>query len=148
MSFKSKVVRDPMEPTKQTKANPNPGTYEPEKPKASLTQSKNYREFGSTTARTTLIGRDAGAQPFTDPTSTKSPAPDTYQKNEVTHKKKQAILQSVGSSIGAADVNMSSSFISPVKRDVLDHVAKDKKMVPGPGQYDTQIQDKLKTLNF
>ena len=41
-----------------------------------------------------------------------------------------------------------SSFISPVKRDVTDHISKDRKMNPGPGSYDTQIQDKLKTLNF
>jgi hypothetical protein len=43
---------------------------------------------------------------------------------------------------------MMSSFISPVKRDVLDHVPRELKQNPGPGQYDTQIQDKLKTLNY
>ena len=43
---------------------------------------------------------------------------------------------------------MTSAFISPIKRDVLDHIPKDKKQSPGPGQYDTQIQDKLKTLNY
>lgn len=66
----------------------------------------------------------------------------------MTYKKKQAVLQSVGSSIGASDQNMMSSFISPIKRDVMDHIPKDKKLNPGPGSYDTQIQDKLKTLNF
>ena len=78
MTFKSKVIRDPMDPSKQTKQNPSPGTYHPEKPKVPITQSKNYQQFGSTSARANLIGRDASAQPFTDPTNTKSPAPDTY----------------------------------------------------------------------
>lgn len=148
MSFKSKVPRDAMEPTKQQKATPIPGTYCQDKLKQDITQSKNYQQFGSTSERVCLIGRDAAVQPFTDPTNTKVPAPDTYQKNETTHKKKQAVLQSVGSSIGAGEQNMTSSFISPIKRDMLDHVSKELKHNPGPGSYDTQIQDKLKTLNF
>ena len=42
MSYKSKVVRDPMEPTKAQKLSPIPGTYSTDKPKRDLTQSKNY----------------------------------------------------------------------------------------------------------
>jgi hypothetical protein len=43
MSFKSKVRRDPMEPSREVKATPVPGAYNPEKPKRDLTQSKNYQ---------------------------------------------------------------------------------------------------------
>ena len=31
---------------------------------------------------------------------------------------------------------------------MMDNLPKDIKTKPGPGAYDTQIQDKLKTLNF
>lgn len=43
---------------------------------------------------------------------------------------------------------MTNSFYSPQKRDFLDlTVPKDQRFNPGPGTYDTQIQDKLKILN-
>ncbi len=42
---------------------------------------------------------------------------------------------------------MTSSFYSPIERDFLDQVSKEQKLNPGPGSYDTQIQEKLKVLN-
>jgi len=44
--------------------------------------------------------------------------------------------------------NMSTSFVSQVTRDISNLIPKDIKMSPGPGTYDAEIQDKLKTLNF
>lgn len=61
MSFKSKVTRDPMEPSKEVKATPSPGAYNPLLPKRDLTQSKNYQQFGSSVERKPLIGRDISA---------------------------------------------------------------------------------------
>jgi len=43
---------------------------------------------------------------------------------------------------------MTNAFISPIKRDIMDHVSREQKQNPGPGSYDTQIQDKLKVLNY
>jgi hypothetical protein len=43
---------------------------------------------------------------------------------------------------------MSNSFYSPVLREFMDQVPKEQKVNPGPGSYDTQIQDKLKVLNY
>ena len=48
-----------MDPPKQIKQNPNVGAYHPELPKTDITQSKNYPQFGSTSARANMIGRDA-----------------------------------------------------------------------------------------
>ena len=42
---------------------------------------------------------------------------------------------------------MTNAFYSPSKRDFLDQVSREQKSNPGPGAYDTQIQDKLKVLN-
>ena len=52
--------------------------------------------------------------PYGDPTYTKSPSPDKYYINEVAEKKKQGILQQVGSSLGVPDNVMTNSFYSPV----------------------------------
>jgi hypothetical protein len=38
-------------------------------------------------------------------------------------------------------------FTSSTNRVFLDQVAKELKLSPGPGSYDTQIQEKLKALN-
>ena len=128
---------------------PNAGDYCPEKPKTDLTQSRNYKHFGANAARSNLILRNVARNPFSDPTNSKSPAPGHYQKNDVLEKKRQDVLQSVGSSIGAPEVNMTNSFYSPLKRDFFEtSVPKDLKNTPGPGSYDTQIQDKLKVLNY
>ena len=43
---------------------------------------------------------------------------------------------------------MQNSFYSPVMRDFMEQVPKELKANPGPGSYDTQIQDKLKVLNY
>jgi len=43
---------------------------------------------------------------------------------------------------------MSNSFYSPVLREFMDQVPNEQKVNPGPGSYDTQIQDKLKVLNY
>lgn len=77
-----------------------------------------------------------------------SPSPDKYQPNNNSMKQKENILQQVGSSYGAPEVKMQNSFYSPTTRDFLDQVSKEFKVNPGPGTYDTQIQDKLKSLNF
>lgn len=61
--------------------------------------------------------------------------------------KKAMTLQAVGSGPGVPDVLMNNSFYSPSKRDFMEQVSKELKANPGPGTYDTQIQEKLKVLN-
>jgi len=48
--------------------------------------------------------------PYGDPTYANSPSPDKYHINETTEKKKQGVLQQIGSSLGPPDVNMTNSF--------------------------------------
>jgi hypothetical protein len=54
------------------------------------------------------------------------------------------ILQTIGASMPLPEVAMQNSFANAVQRD--NPVPRDN--VPGPGSYDTQIQDKLKVLNY
>jgi hypothetical protein len=59
------------------------------------------------------------------------------------------ILAKVGSSLGVIDEHQTSAFKSEIKRDIMEQVVgKDVMENPGPGSYDTLIQEKLKTLNF
>jgi len=48
--------------------------------------------------------------------------------------------------MGVPELNMTNSFVNTVQRDAYGSSKRDN--VPGPGSYDTQIQDKLKILNY
>jgi hypothetical protein len=95
-----------------------------------------------------LLARNALINPNKDNTNIHNPSPVKYQPNDLKKKQKTAILAKVGSSLGMVEEQMSSAFKSEIKRDVTEFMAKDILLNPGPGAYDTQIQDKLKTLNF
>ena len=148
MSYKSQIRRDPLKPNKEQALSPGPAVYNPEKPSKDLLQGRNYAQFGTNAARDSLLQRNAQSSPFTNPTGVKGPAPDKYQPNEGSTKQKDTILQQVGSSFGSPEQKMSNSFYSPVLREFMDQVPKEQKVNPGPGSYDTQIQDKLKVLNY
>ena len=148
MTFKSTITRDPLHPTRDIYHNPGPGAYNPKKPegKIILGSQRAKPNFGSNAPRTDLIARDMAVAPFGDPTNRASPSPDKYQQNKKAEKQKNIVLQTVGSSMGVPDLAMTNSFVNTVQRDAYGSQKKDN--VPGPGSYDTQIQDKLKILNY
>ena len=78
MTFKSRLPRDPLAPTKHQNSVPPPASYELDKPIGSPAVSKAYANFGSTAKRDDLIRRDVAIMPFGDPTSLKGPAPVAY----------------------------------------------------------------------
>lgn len=110
VTFKSKIPRDPLGPSKLTQLIPGPTQYDPEKPQKALLQGRNFAQFGTNAERNNLIKRDMARMPFADPTYANSPSPDKYHPNEVSEKKKLGVLQQVGSSLGVPDINMTNSF--------------------------------------
>lgn len=148
MSFKSKQVRDPLKPNREQRNSQGPAGYDPSKPQKDVFQGRNFAQFGSNAERNSLIKRNVAISPFGDPTSVQGPSPNKYFVNANEESKKQNILQQVGSSLGMPDPNQTNAFQSPTQRDFLDQVSKELKANPGPGSYDTQIQDKLKILNY
>lgn len=100
--------------------------------------------FGANSKRTDLIGRDVAIMPFGDPTHKMSPSPDKYQTNPESNKQKTMVLQTIGASMPLPEIAMQNAFANAVQRG--DPGPRDN--VPGPGSYDTQIQDKLKVLNY
>jgi hypothetical protein len=92
------------------KITPGPTKYDPKQISKALTQGRNFAQFGSNAERNSLIKRDMATMPYGDPTYANSPSPDKYHMNETTEKKKQGVLQQIGSSLGPPDVNMTNSF--------------------------------------
>ena len=45
--YKSKIERDPLEPSKEVKNKPGPGDYNPKMPKNAIIQGRNFAQFGS-----------------------------------------------------------------------------------------------------
>jgi len=104
--------------------------------------------FGGLAARDSMINRNALANPFRDPTHRKSPSPQKYQNNTDNTIKKNMILSKVGSSMPQNDDQQHHMFSSGVTRDILNNIPNDTKASPGPGSYDVEIQEKLRTLSF
>ena len=61
------------------KKHPGPGSYHPKDPHyIKKNPLKEIQQFGSIAKRESLIMRDAERSPFMDPTSKKSPSPNSY----------------------------------------------------------------------
>jgi hypothetical protein len=88
VTYKSKIPRDPLGPTKMQKITPGPTKYDPKQISKALTQGRNFAQFGSNAERNSLIKRDMATMPYGDPTYANSPSPDKYHINETTEKKK------------------------------------------------------------
>jgi hypothetical protein len=105
MSYKSKLPRDPLRPTREQHNSPGPAGYDPSKPQKDISQGRNFAQFGSNAERNSLIRRNVAIMPYGDPTHLQSPSPNKYFVNAQEEGKKQTILQQVGSSLGMPDPN-------------------------------------------
>ncbi|CDW89398.1 UNKNOWN [Stylonychia lemnae] len=137
---------------------PGPGQYNPKDPQY-MKKKQKIQKFGAIAARESLIARNIQLSPFRDPTYIENPPPNKYYRSRSTENPKnrqkgvKSNLKSNANETTQDNQQVSSLLIEPQKyekkdRDILNTVNKQLVINPGPGQYDTEVQEKLKLLDY
>ena len=75
VTYKSKLARDTILPSKDKMKQPGPGHYNPNSSTGMVLKGTTTAGFGSIAPRDTMVMRDIGSNPFKDPTHRMSPSP-------------------------------------------------------------------------
>lgn len=138
--FSSKTSRDP-------KLSPNPGPGEYNTAYEHKYVKNSPQGFGSTTARTNMMNRNAMITPYVDPSNVNSPGVGVYSpKKKIVQETESKLLPKKGAVSAIEISNNLNAFGTSALKD-LNPNSKDVVNSPGPGQYDTNFKEELQILD-